>query len=98
MSDTPDPAPAADTPPDHLSVDPSSPWFDGPALGRGVGIVFKGVERFNVEEYCVSEGWVKLAMPKTRDRTGNQLTMKLNGPVAPYYKTPAAAAREEQAD
>ena len=59
--------------------------------------MFKGVERFNVEEYCVSENWVRLAMPKTRDRKGNQLTMKLSGPVEPYFKTPAAAP-EEQAD
>ena len=91
MSDAPD------TPPDRLSVDPRSDWFDGDALARGVGIVFKGVERFNVEEYCVSEGWVRLAMPRTKDRHGNQLTMKLAGPVAPYFKI-AAPAGEEQAD
>ncbi len=77
---------AADTPPDRLSVDANSPWFDGDALGRGVGIVFKGTERFNVEEYCVSEGWVRLAMAKTRDRKGNPLTMKLSGTVEPYYR------------
>ena len=88
--------PAADTPPDRLSVDPRSPWFDGVALGRGIGIMFKGVERFNVEEYCVSEGWVRLAMPRAKDRRGNQLTMKLQGPVAPYFKH--AAAPEEQAE
>lgn len=89
--------PSADTPPDRLSVDPRSDWFDGDALARGVGIVFKGVERFNVEEYCVSGGWVRLAMPRTRDRKGNQLTMKMEGPVEPYFKTAApAAAPEEQ--
>jgi hypothetical protein len=85
-------APAANTPPDRLSVDPRSPHFDGDALSRGVGIVFKGTERFNVEEYCVSEGWVRLAMAKTRDRKGNALTVKLNGPVEPYFKSPAGAA------
>ncbi len=77
---------AADTPPDRLSVDPSSSWFDGDALGRGVGIIFKGTERFNVEEYCVSEGWVRLSMAKTRDRKGNPLTMKLSCPVEPSFQ------------
>ena len=88
-------ASAAGTPPDRLSVDPNSPWFDGEALRRGVGIVFKGTERFNVEEYCVSEGWVRLSMAKTRDRKGNPLTMKLTGPVEPYFKDVAST---EQAD
>jgi hypothetical protein len=91
--------PAADAPPDRLSVDPKSPWFDGDALGRGIGIgigiIFKGTERFNVEEYCVSEGWVKLSMAKTRDRKGNPLTMKLSGPVEPFFRDIAA---KEQAD
>ena len=107
MTDTPDPAPAmadapvadipaADTPPDRLSVDPRSDWFDADALARGVGIVFKGVERFNVEEYCVSGGWVRLAMPRTRDRKGNQLTMKMEGPVEPYFKTPTTAGEPEE--
>jgi len=99
MTDSPadeTPAPAAATPPDRLSVDPRSPWFDQDALGRGVGIVFKGTERYNVEEYCVSEGWVRLAMAKTRDRKGNALTMKLSGPVEPYFKD--IATPEEQAD
>ena len=104
MTDMPDETPFApdaapesggDTPPDRLSVDPRSPWFNGDALARGVGIVFKGTERFNVEEYCVSEGWVRLSMAKTRDRKGNPLTMKLEGPVEPYFKGPAPA---EQAD
>ena len=100
-------APAGtDTPPDRLSVDPNSPWFNGDALSRGVGIVFKGVERFNVEEYCISENWVRLSMPKSRDRKGNPLTMKLSGPVAPYFKDTAAktataaddGSAKEQAD
>ena len=101
MTDTPDDTPPiteaapADTPPDRLSVDPRSPWFSSDALARGVGIVFKGTERFNVEEYCVSEGWVRLSMAKTRDRKGNPLTMKLDGPVEPYFK---GAAPAEQAD
>ncbi len=84
-----------DTPPDRLSVDPRSDHYDGDALARGVGIVFNGTERFNVEEYCVSEGWVRLAMAKTRDRKGNPLTMKLNGTVEPYYRD--SAPESEQA-
>jgi hypothetical protein len=98
MNDTPheeQPAAQADTPPDRLSVDANSPWFDGDALRRGVGIIFKGTERFNVEEYCVSEGWVRLSMAKTRDRKGNPLTMKLSGPVEPYFKD---LTETEQAD
>lgn len=87
--------PPADMPPDRLSVDPNSRWFDGDALSRGVGIVFKGTERFNVEEYCISEGWVRLSMAKTRDRNGNPLTMKLSGPVAPYFKSVPGEAAEQ---
>jgi hypothetical protein len=93
------PAAKADTPPDRLSVDANSPWFDGDALSRGVGIIFKGTERFNVEEYCVSENWVRLSMAKTRDRKGNPLTMKLSGPVEPYFKDLAPSDdTTEQAD
>lgn len=94
MTDTTDTPAPADTPPDRLSVDPKSPWFDGDALARGVGIVFKGTERFNVEEYCISEGWVRLSMAKTRDRQGNPLTMKLSGPVEPYFKSAATAPEQ----
>ena len=83
------------TPPDRLSVDPRSSFYDGDALGRGVGIMFNGQERFNVEEYCVSEGWVRLAMAKTRDRKGNPLTMKLSGNVEPFYRD--SAPESEQA-
>lgn len=92
-----DEASSAATPPDRLSVDPKSPWFDGDALARGVGIVFKGVEKFNIEEYCISEGWVRMAMGKTRDRHGNALCMKLSGPVAPYFKDTAPPAGSEDA-
>ena len=58
----------SDTPPDRLSVDPDSPHYDEAILARGVGIRFKGEEKTNVEEYCVSEGWVRLAVGKTLDR------------------------------
>ncbi len=74
------------TPPDRLSVNPKSPYFDEAALTRGVGIRFKGVEKTNVEEYCVSEGWVRLSVGKSVDRHGNPLTMKMNGPVEPYFR------------
>jgi hypothetical protein len=79
----------SDTPPDRLSVNPKSPHFDQDVLQRDVGIRFNGEERTNVEEYCVSEGWIRVAVGKTLDRKGNPLTLKLTGAVEPYYKTPA---------
>ena len=75
-----------DAPPDRLCVDPSSPYYDEAALARDVGIRFKGAEKTNVEEYCVSEGWIRVAAGNAKDRHGNPLTMKLNGPVEPYFK------------
>jgi len=76
----------SDTPPDHLSNDPSSKFYDEAALRRGVGIRFKGMEKTNVEEYCVSEGWIRVAAGKARDRYGNALLIKLKGPVEAYFK------------
>lgn len=76
----------SETPPDRLSVDPDSPHYDEAALARGVGVRFKGVDKNNVEEYCVSEGWVKLAVGKTVDRRGKQLTIKYTGEVEPYFR------------
>ncbi|WAC59186.1 DUF3297 family protein [Brevundimonas sp. SL130] len=76
----------SDTPPDRLSVDPSSPFHDADVLQRGVGIRFKGEEKTNVEEYCVSEGWVRLALGNRVDRKGKALTVKLQGPVEPYFQ------------
>ena len=76
----------SDTPPDRLCNDPNSPFYDEAALSRGVGVRFKGEEKTTVEEYCVSEGWVRLAVGKTLDRKGNPLTIKLQGPVEPYFK------------
>jgi hypothetical protein len=78
-----------DVPPDRLSADPTSPYYDAALLERGVGVRFKGVERNNVEEYCVSEGWVRLSVGNTRDRRGRPLTIKLLGPVEPYFRRPA---------
>jgi Protein of unknown function (DUF3297) len=75
-----------DTPPDRLSIDPRSPYFNAEVLQRDVGIRFKGVEKTNVEEYSVSEGWVRVAAGKAVDRHGNPLTIKLTGPVEPYFK------------
>ena len=72
--------------PDRLSTDPRSPYYNEAVLSRDVGIRFKGVEKTNVEEYCVSEGWVRVAAGKAVDRYGNPLTIKLTGTVEPYFK------------
>ena len=82
----------AETPPDRLSCNPKSPFYDQDLLERGVGVVFKGVDKTNVEEYCVSEGWVRLAVGKGVDRQGNPITVKLQGPVEPYFRAPEDAA------
>ena len=82
-----------DAPPDRLSVNPKSPYHDADILARGVGIRFKGVEKTNVDEYCVSEGWVRLSVGTTVDRKGNPITIKLQGEVEPYFRSePAEAA------
>ena len=81
-----------DTPPDRLSTDPASPFYNEELLQRGVGIRFKGVEKTNVEEYCVSEGWVRLSVGKSVDRHGRPITMKLQGLVEPYFREPEAPA------
>ncbi|GJE75235.1 MULTISPECIES: DUF3297 family protein [Methylorubrum] len=77
--------------PDRLSVNPNSPFYDEAILARGVGVRFKGVEKNNVEEYCVSEGWVRLSAGKTLDRAGNPMTVKLKGPVEPYFRETSEA-------
>ena len=79
-----------DTPPDRLSINPSSPYFDQPLLERGIGIRFKGVERRDVEEYSISEGWIRVALGKKVDRKGNALTLKLLGEVEAWFERPAA--------
>jgi hypothetical protein len=75
-----------DTPPDRLSNDPRSPYYDEEVLKRDVGIRFKGAEKTNVEEYCVSEGWIRVSVGKGKDRHGNPLTIKLMGEVEPYFR------------
>lgn len=75
-----------DTPPDRLSNDPRSPFFDETVLERGIGIRFNGVERINVEEYCISEGWVRLPVGKALDRRGNPMTMKHKGKVEAWFR------------
>ncbi len=77
----------SDALPDRLSVDPASPFYDGELLARGIGVRFKGEEKTNVEEYCVSEGWVRLALGNRVDRKGKALTVKLQGPVEPYLQS-----------
>ena len=75
-----------DTPPDRLSANPKSKFYDEALLERGVGVRFNGVDRNNVEEYCVSECWVRLAVGKTVDRHGNAMTVKYKGKVEPYLR------------
>jgi hypothetical protein len=87
---------ASDTPPDHLSVNPRSPHFDVEVLRRGIGIRFKGKQRHDVEEYCVSEGWVRVAAGKSKDRNGNPMTIKLAGEVEAWFED--IAANEGAAD
>lgn len=76
----------SDTPPDHLSADENSPHYNAAILERGVGVRFKGVEKTNVEEYCISEGWVRLVVGATKDRRGRPMTVKLKGPVEAYFR------------
>ncbi len=79
-----------DTLPDRLSVDPSSPYYNAEVLARDIGIRFKGAERTNVEEYCVSEGWIRVPAGNAKDRYGRPLLIKLTGTVEPYFRdTPA---------
>ena len=87
-----------DTPPDRLSLNPRSPHFDEPTLRRGVGIRFKGRERTDVEEYCVSEGWIRVAAGKSLDRYGRPMTIKLTGEVEPFFQDVSAEGDESAAE
>ena len=77
------------TPPDRLCSNPKSAFYDQAVLDREVGIKFNGVEKTNVEEYCVSEGWVRLSAGNAKDRFGNAMTVKLKGKVEPYFRNKA---------
>ena len=77
----------SDTPPDRLCNDPRSKFYDADLLERGIGIRFNGEDRQNVEEYCVSEGWVRVAAGRALDRRGQPMTMKIKGAVEPYFRT-----------
>jgi hypothetical protein len=76
----------SDTLPDRLSTNPRSPYYNEELLRRDVGIRFDGKERTNVEEYCVSEGWIRVSAGKAVDRRGDPLTIKLTGKVEPYFR------------
>ena len=85
-----------DTPPDRLSLNPRSPHFNADLLSRGVGIRFKGQEKTNVEEYSVSEGWIRVAAGKSLDRYGQPMTIKLSGPVEPYFQDAESAGEDAE--
>ncbi len=87
MTETPEPTSSF---PDRLSVNPRSPHHNAALIEKGVGIRFNGKERHDVEEYCVSEGWIRVAVGNKVDRKGNPLTVKLTGTVEPYLQTPSA--------
>jgi hypothetical protein len=72
--------------PDRLCASPGNPYYDEDVLQRGVGVRFNGDDKTNVEEYCVSEGWVRLSVGKAVDRKGNPMTVKLKGVVEPYWR------------
>ncbi len=81
--------------PDRLSLDPRSPWFDEEVLQNGIGIKFNGQEKTNVQEYCISEGWIRIAAGRSRDRHGNPMTIKLSGKVEPYVEGSPDQSRED---
>jgi hypothetical protein len=76
----------SDSPPDRLSLNQRSPYFDADLLRRGVGIRFNGKERRDVEEYCISEGWIRVAAGRSLDRFGQPMTVKLKGEVEPFFQ------------
>ena len=86
----------SDTPPDRLSVNPKSPFFEMELLQRGIGIRHNGKQRRDVEEYCVSEGWIRVAAGKSRDRFGNPMTIKLTGEVEAWFEDTKAAEGEAE--
>lgn len=83
MTDTNTQRPAL---PDHLSIDPHSPHHVAAVFEHDIGIRFNDKDRFDVEEYCVSEGWIKVPANKTLDRKGKPLLIKLKGKVEAFYR------------
>ena len=77
---------AGETPPDRLSLDPRSEYYDEALLDRGVGIKFNGQEKTSVIEYSISEGWIRVVAGRSRDRYGQPMTVKLKGKVEPYFE------------
>ncbi|MBW0007190.1 MAG: DUF3297 family protein [Sphingomonas sp.] len=84
-----------DTPPNRLSLDPRSEFYDEALLGRGVGIKFNGQEKTNVIEYSISEGWIRVPAGRSRDRFGQPMTIKLKGQVEPYFENAAEGDAQE---
>ncbi len=81
-----------------MSLDPRSPYFDQDILSRGVGIRFNGAEKTNVEEYCISEGWIRVAAGRSRDRHGNPMTLRLKGAVEPFFEPSPQAGGDDGAE
>ncbi len=81
-----------------MSTNPRSPHFDMEVLQRGIGIRFKGKERTDVEEYSISEGWIRVAAGKSKDRFGQAMTIKLTGEVEAWFEDTAAEGGETSAD
>jgi hypothetical protein len=88
----------SDTPPDRLSVNPNSPHFQREVLERGIGIRFKGAERRDVEEYSISEGWIRVGLGKKMDRKGQPLTILLKGPVEAWFERPTEGEAVDDAE
>jgi len=86
----------SDTLPDRLSNDPRSPFHDAELLAKGIGIRFNGQERTNVEEYCVSEGWIRVIAGRALDRRGQPMTMKMRGKVEPFLRGEGDAAESSR--
>ena len=84
--------------PDRLSLDPRSPHFDSEVLAQGIGIKLNGQEKTNVQEYCISEGWIKIAAGRSRDRFGNPMTITLKGTVEPFVEGSADDGSADQPD
>jgi hypothetical protein len=87
-----------DTPPDRLAINPSSAFHDADLLSRGIGVRFKGTERTDVDEYCISEGWIRVSLGKKVDRKGNPLTIKLTGPIEVWYLDADKSGTDKSAD